>query len=66
MTHRPWISRPFLAATLALTILFTLLLAAVTRLAVNEKDWRRRKQLLDAASAAVILQDYLDTRVPAR
>jgi two-component system sensor histidine kinase SenX3 len=36
MTHRPWISRPFLAATLALTILFTLLLAAVTRLAVNE------------------------------
>jgi two-component system sensor histidine kinase SenX3 len=36
MTRRPWISRPFLAATLALTILFALLLAAVTRLAVNE------------------------------
>ncbi len=36
MTGRPWISRPFLAATLALTILFALLLAAVTRLAVNE------------------------------
>lgn len=36
MTFRPWISRPFLAATLALTILFALLLAAVTRLAVNE------------------------------
>ncbi|MBJ3783171.1 sensor histidine kinase [Devosia sediminis] len=36
MTRRPWISRPFLAAVLALTVLFTLLLAAVTRLAVNE------------------------------
>ena len=31
-------------------------------LAVREKDWRRRKALLDAAAAAVILQDYLDTR----
>lgn len=29
-------------------------------LARREKDWRRRKPLLDAASAAVILQDYLD------
>lgn len=29
-------------------------------LARTEKDWRRRKPLLDAASAAVILQDYLD------
>jgi putative Holliday junction resolvase len=29
-------------------------------LAVREKDWRRRKPLLDAASAAIILQDYLD------
>jgi putative Holliday junction resolvase len=27
----------------------------------REKDWRRRKPLLDAAAAAVILQDYLDT-----
>src|SRR5690606_8399157 len=36
MTRRPWISRPFLVAALALTILFALLLAAVTRLAVNE------------------------------
>jgi putative Holliday junction resolvase len=26
------------------------------------KDWRKRKPLLDAASAAVILQDYLDSR----
>ena len=31
-------------------------------LARREKDWRKRKPLLDAASAAVILQDYLDSR----
>ena len=30
------------------------------RLAMHEKDWRRRKTRLDAASAAIILQDYLD------
>jgi len=35
---------------------------AETNLARREKDWRKRKQLLDAASAAVILQDYLDER----
>lgn len=35
---------------------------AESRLAVREKDWRRRKQTLDAAAAAVILQDYLDAR----
>jgi putative Holliday junction resolvase len=33
---------------------------AETLLARREKDWRKRKALLDAASAAVILQDYLD------
>ena len=33
------------------------------RLALREPDWRRRKQRLDAAAAAIILQDYLD-RVP--
>jgi len=32
------------------------------RLAVREKDWRVRKARLDAAAAAVILQDYLDSR----
>jgi putative Holliday junction resolvase len=32
------------------------------RLALREKDWRRRKTKLDAAAAAVILQDYLDAR----
>jgi putative pre-16S rRNA nuclease len=30
------------------------------RLALHERDWRRRKTRLDAAAAAVILQDYLD------
>jgi putative Holliday junction resolvase len=33
---------------------------AESRLAVNERDWRARKARLDAAAAAVILQDYLD------
>jgi putative Holliday junction resolvase len=33
---------------------------AENRLARRERDWRKRKQQLDAASAAVILQDYLD------
>jgi RNase H-fold protein (predicted Holliday junction resolvase) len=28
----------------------------------REKDWRKRKAQLDAVAAAVILQDYLDTR----
>ena len=35
---------------------------AEQRLAVREKDWRRRKSKLDAAAAAIILQDFLDTR----
>ena len=35
---------------------------AESRLALFEKDWRVRKQRLDAAAAAIILQDYLDTR----
>lgn len=33
---------------------------AEERLAAREKDWRKRKAKLDAAAAAVILQDYLD------
>ena len=33
---------------------------AESRLAVRERDWRRRKKKLDAAAAAIILQDYLD------
>jgi putative holliday junction resolvase len=34
---------------------------AESRLALREKDWRARKRKLDAAAAAIILQDYLDT-----
>ena len=33
---------------------------AESRLAVRERDWRQRKRKLDAAAAAVELQDYLD------
>jgi putative Holliday junction resolvase len=33
---------------------------AESRLAVREKNWRARKKQLDAAAAAIILQDYLD------
>jgi putative Holliday junction resolvase len=39
---------------------------AESLLARREKDWRKRKPLLDAASAAVILQDYLDGRARMR
>ena len=35
---------------------------AESRLAVTEKNWRVRKRRLDAAAAAIILQDYLDSR----
>ena len=38
---------------------------AESRLALREKNWRRRKEKLDAAAAAVILQDYLDRQHPA-
>ena len=33
---------------------------AESRLALRERSWRRRKERLDAAAAAVMLQDYLD------
>jgi len=33
---------------------------AESRLALGERDWRRRKEKLDSAAAAVFLQDYLD------
>jgi putative holliday junction resolvase len=39
---------------------------AEASLARTEKDWRKRKAALDAAAAAVILQDYLDARGRAR
>ena len=35
---------------------------AEERLAVREPDWRARKKQLDAAAAAIILQDFLDSR----
>jgi putative holliday junction resolvase len=35
---------------------------AESRLAARESDWRKRKAKLDAAAAAIILQDYLDSR----
>jgi putative Holliday junction resolvase len=37
---------------------------AESRMAARERDWRRRKKKLDAAAAAVVLQDYLDHRRP--
>ena len=33
---------------------------AESRLAIRERDWRKRKARLDAAAAAIILQEYLD------
>jgi putative holliday junction resolvase len=38
---------------------------AESRLALRERDWRGRKARLDAAAAAVFLQDYLDRGRPA-
>jgi len=37
---------------------------AESRLAMRERDWRRRKAKLDTAAAAVVLQDYLDRQRP--
>lgn len=39
---------------------------AESRLGATEKDWRVRKRRLDAAAAAIILQDYLDSTPTAR
>jgi putative Holliday junction resolvase len=33
---------------------------AESRLALREQNWRKRKARIDAAAAAIILQDYLD------
>jgi putative Holliday junction resolvase len=33
---------------------------AEERMAVDERDWRKRKGRLDAAAAAIVLQEYLD------
>jgi putative Holliday junction resolvase len=37
---------------------------AEQRLALRERDWRKRKLRLDAAAAAIMLQDYLDRGAP--
>jgi putative Holliday junction resolvase len=37
---------------------------AESRLAVDERDWRKRKEKLDAVAASIILQDYLDRPKP--
>ena len=36
---------------------------AEAQLAEREKDWKKRKQQIDAVAAAIILQDFLDSRV---
>jgi len=38
---------------------------AEMQLSERERDWRARKEKLDAAAAAIILQDYLDHHVDA-
>ncbi len=35
---------------------------AEARLVTRERDWRKRKALLDAESASILLQDFLDAR----
>jgi len=35
---------------------------AESRLALREPDWRKRKALIDAEAASILLQDYLDAR----
>jgi putative Holliday junction resolvase len=38
---------------------------AESRVAGRERDWRKRKALIDAEAAAIILQDFLDGRARA-
>ena len=66
-THQTALAREIAATLTELTGLTVHLqderlssLEAESRLALREKDWRKRKEKLDAAAAAVILQDYLD------
>jgi len=35
---------------------------AESHLALRERDWKKRKKQLDAAAAAIVLQDYLDRK----
>jgi putative Holliday junction resolvase len=66
-THQTALAREIAATLTELTGLSVHLqderlssLEAESRLALREKDWRKRKEKLDAAAAAIILQDYLD------
>jgi len=52
---KPRIAAPVVTADERLTSV-----EAEQRIAHRTKDWRERKKKLDAAAAAVILQDYLD------
>jgi putative Holliday junction resolvase len=65
-TTRTETMRALLSATLTIPVLTQderlSSYEAEARLATKEKDWRKRKARLDAAAAAVILQDYLDAR----
>lgn len=36
---------------------------AEQQLAAREKDWKKRKQQIDAVAATIILQEFLDSRV---
>ena len=38
---------------------------AESRLALRETDWRKRRKLVDAEAASIVLQDYLDARAGA-
>ena len=38
---------------------------AESRLALRETDWRKRKKLVDAEAASIVLQDYLDAQARA-
>jgi putative Holliday junction resolvase len=55
-----------LASEIALPVVFQderlTSIEAEQRLALREGDWKKRKKVLDAAAAAIILQDYIDER----
>jgi putative Holliday junction resolvase len=71
-THLTPVARAFAESIGALTGLPVFLqderlssVEAESRLAVRDRDWRTRKARLDAAAAAVVLQDYLDAKAAA-
>ena len=54
---RAWVTVPVVLQDERLTSV-----EAESRLAARARDWKTRKAQLDAAAAAVILQDYLDAQ----